>query len=36
VMLGDCSATSTDVMNPCEWRVGTSETKGIAKYRIFF
>jgi hypothetical protein len=36
VMLGDCSSTSTDVLKPCEWRVGPSEAKGISKYRIFF
>ena len=36
IMLGDCSTTSTDVLKPCEWRVGPSEAKGIAKYRIFF
>lgn len=36
VMLGDCSTTSTDVLKPCEWRVGPSESKSIPKYRIFF
>lgn len=36
VLLGDCSTTSTDVLKPCEWRVGPAEAKGIAKYRIFF